>query len=232
MLRKKSLLIVTMMIMILAIPASALAGSTTVGGYTFTWPDSYESCTPSDNVSVSGVPAGWWVRFTFGNNGTIFGFVEAQSTDPSIPVSVPFPYDGRTGLFSVTMVVSEFQGIQEPSTRATGKWTVTCVPAEGCSPGYFRNHFDAWPPTGYTPSDDFDTTFGVDYFNPNITLGQAIWLGGGGVNALARLGTAALLSAAHPDVDFSLTVAEVIAIVQAGNQSAIPDFGELYCPLN
>jgi hypothetical protein len=54
-------------------------------------------------------------------------------------------------------------------------------PAEGCSPGYFRNHFDAW--VGYSPSDDFDTTFGVDYFDPNITLGQAIWLGGGGVQS-------------------------------------------------
>jgi hypothetical protein len=63
---------------------------------------------------------------------------------------------------------------------------------EGCTPGYWRNHGDRW--SGAAPGDDFDTTFGVDLFNPDITLGQAIWLGGGGVNALARHATAALLN--------------------------------------
>lgn len=230
MLRKKSLIIVTLIIMILALPASALAGYGQVGPFIFHWPDSYESCAPADYVWVENVPAGWWVRFTFGNNGVIFGSVSVQSTGGT--VSLAYPYDGRTGVFSITMVVTEFPDIQYPNWRYSGRWTVTCVPLEGCSPGYFRNHFDAWPPTGYSPSNDFDTTFGVNYFNPDITLGQAIWLGGGGYNAVARLGTAALLSAAHPGIDFSLTVAEVIALVQAGDSGAFPDFNELYCPLD
>jgi hypothetical protein len=38
------------------------------------------------------------------------------------------------------------------------------------------------------PTDDFDATFSdaettVDFFVPDITLGTAIWLGGGGVHA-------------------------------------------------
>jgi hypothetical protein len=82
---------------------------------------------------------------------------------------------------------------------------------EGCTPGYWKNHLDAWPPTGYAPGDDFDTTFGVDLFDPDITLDDAVNAKGGKVNRLARHGTAALLSAAHPDVDYSLSVAEVIA---------------------
>lgn len=100
---------------------------------------------------------------------------------------------------------------------------------EGCTPGYWRNHFEDWPPTGYAPSNDFDATFGVDYFSTNITLGQAVKLGGGGYNKIARHGTAALLSAAHPDVDYPYTVAEVIAFVQAGNVDPLVAANELGC---
>lgn len=87
---------------------------------------------------------------------------------------------------------------------------------EGCTPGYWRNHLSDWATTGYSPSDDFDTVFGVNLFEPDITLGTAIRLGGGGVNKIARHGTAGLLSAAHPEVDYPYTVAQVIAIVQGG----------------
>jgi hypothetical protein len=43
---------------------------------------------------------------------------------------------------------------------------------EGCTPGYWRNHADRW--VGVAPSDDFDATFGVDYFQPDVSLGTAI----------------------------------------------------------
>lgn len=102
---------------------------------------------------------------------------------------------------------------------------------EGCTPGYWRNHFEDWPPTGYSPDDDFDTVFGVDYFDPDITLGQAIKLGGGGVKKLARHGTAALLSAAHPDVAYPYTVAEVIAFVQSGDVDLLDVANNLGCPI-
>lgn len=103
---------------------------------------------------------------------------------------------------------------------------------EGCTPGFWKNHLDAWGPTGFTPGDDFDTTFGVDLFDPDITLDDAINAKGGGVKKLARHGTAALLNAAHPDVDYPLSVAQVIAAVQAGDLDDIPDFNELSstCP--
>ena len=103
---------------------------------------------------------------------------------------------------------------------------------DGCSPGFWRNHFESWPPTGLDPSDDFDTTFGVDYFDPDITLGEAIWLGGGGVKKIARHGTAALLNALHPAVDYPVSAAEVIAAVQAKDVGALADYNELSdtCP--
>lgn len=107
-----------------------------------------------------------------------------------------------------------------------------CEVGEGCTPGYWRNHLDSWGPTGFSPADDFDTTFGVDLFDPDITLEQAVWARGGGVNRLARHGTAALLSAAHPDVDYLFSVAEVIAAVQVGDADSLAQANELGCPLD
>ena len=105
---------------------------------------------------------------------------------------------------------------------------------EGCTPGYWRQkqHLDSWVATGYSPNDDFDTVFGVDYFDPDITLLEATKLGGGGVNKLARHGAAALLSASHPDVDYPYTVAEVIAFVQAGESDLLAEANELGCSID
>ena len=86
---------------------------------------------------------------------------------------------------------------------------------EGLTPGYWKNHLDDWGATGLSPADDFDTTFGVDLFDPDITLDDAVNMKGNAINSLVRHATAALLNATHPDVDYPLTAAEVIAIVQA-----------------
>jgi hypothetical protein len=116
---------------------------------------------------------------------------------------------------------------------------------EGCTPGYWRNHADRW--VGVAPTDDFDTTFGVDLFDPDITLGTAIWLGGGGNNAFARHATAALLNAHAKElgsleqfVNYPYTVDEVIQMVQdaMANETieATKDLfaaaNELGCPLS
>ena len=91
---------------------------------------------------------------------------------------------------------------------------------------------DEWADTGYDPAGDFDGTFGVDFFNPDITLLDAVNLGGGGIKKVARHGTAALLNAADPDVNYPFTVAEVIAKVQAQDVSELEAANELSpeCP--
>jgi hypothetical protein len=116
---------------------------------------------------------------------------------------------------------------------------------DGCTPGYWRNHADRW--LGAAPSDDFDVTFGVDAFDPDVTLGQAIWLGGGDVHALARHGTAGLLNAygGVPNADgtvvqYAFTAEEVIEMVQAaladggdveGTKDQLAAANEAGCPL-
>lgn len=89
------------------------------------------------------------------------------------------------------------------------------APPQGCTPGYWKNHPQAWAGAGYAPTDDYDTVFGVDAFNPNITLMQAAWLGGGKLNKLARHSVAALLSAADSEVNYPRSVTDVLDSVHA-----------------
>ena len=65
----------------------------------------------------------------------------------------------------------------------------------GCTPDFWKNNLELWKVVGVDYNDDFDETFGTDYFEPNITLEQAINAEGIGVNHLARSGTAAYLDA-------------------------------------
>ena len=85
---------------------------------------------------------------------------------------------------------------------------------EGCTPGYWKQdqHFDSWN-APYDPADDFDATFGVDFFTPDISLLDALNLtgGNGGLKQLARAAVAALLNAAEGF--YPMTEAEVIAAV-------------------
>jgi len=116
---------------------------------------------------------------------------------------------------------------------------------EGCTPGYWKQdqHLDSWVATGYEPDDLFSDVFGIfitikwsdtgkpqDLYNP--TLLEALEANGGGVNELARHGVAGLLSAAHPDVEYPYSVADVIAAVLAGDADTLVEANELGCPLN
>jgi hypothetical protein len=100
---------------------------------------------------------------------------------------------------------------------------------EGCTPGYWKNHLESWL---LDPGADFDTTFGVDYFDPDITLGQAIRMGGGGYKKLARHGTAALLNAVNPGVNYPLSMADVMIAVQVNDSETLVYANELSdeCP--
>ena len=103
---------------------------------------------------------------------------------------------------------------------------------EGCTPGFWKNHLEDWAGTVFSTGDDFDATFGVDLFDPDITLEMAVNAKGGGDNKLARHGTAALLSAAHPEVEYPISVSEVIALVQAGDADILVAFNELGCEID
>jgi hypothetical protein len=100
---------------------------------------------------------------------------------------------------------------------------------EGCTPGYWKNHtgltppwVDSWAATAYSPGQTVGSVFNPGASSPynDNTLLEALNFGGGpGVNGgkqiLLRAAVAALLNAAHPDVNYPMTEAEVIAAVDA-----------------
>lgn len=113
---------------------------------------------------------------------------------------------------------------------------------EGCTPGYWKQsqHFDSYP-APYTYASSFNGTFGVSTMY--TTFVNALSAKGGGVGALARHGTAALLNAQSSAVDFGMTPAQVITLVHdaiaSGNavriESAhvrLAEMNEYGCPLN
>lgn len=109
---------------------------------------------------------------------------------------------------------------------------------EGCTPGYWKVfvHRDSW--VDYSPTDLFSSVFENAF--PGKTLLQVLWQGGGGLNALGRHTVAALLNAASPDVDYDLTVEDVIDAFNGvypdgdyeGLKDELEDFNEQGCPLN
>jgi hypothetical protein len=83
---------------------------------------------------------------------------------------------------------------------------------EGCTPGFWKqpHHLDQWQ--GYDPEEEFDTVFGVES-STHPSLLEALETGGGGESALLRHAVAALLNAAHEDVNYLYSIVEIIEIV-------------------
>jgi hypothetical protein len=123
--------------------------------------------------------------------------------------------------------------------------------AEGCTPGYWKNHTASWAGTGYSPTQTAGSVFSAAAAFPSLagaTLQQSLHGGGGsGVGGAARIllraATAALLNAASPGVDYptasAALIAEVNAALASGNRAAILELaGELDfannlgCPLS
>jgi len=115
-------------------------------------------------------------------------------------------------------------------TLASGE-TIPSGGTQGCGHGYWKNHESSWPATHPT-SEKFNTVFGVTWFDPNLTLGAALKLQGGKQNEVARQGVAALLNAAHTEINSPYTVTQVISLVRAIDAAALIASNELGCPLN
>lgn len=93
----------------------------------------------------------------------------------------------------------------------------------GCTPGYWKQpqHFFAWGNVPQTQS--FNNTFGVTSaksgFSNSFSLLDALNDGGGGIDALARQGTAAYLNSLRTGMNFPYTTQQVITMVQSAINS-------------
>lgn len=227
MFHKKLYLAISLVLLLSLLPVSALAASKTVNGITFSYPDPFASCNPSSMISWSGT-GGQTVNYYFYLYDQTTNYMIALGSGTAVgDGSANFKYPATIG-GTMTFVATIHVG----TTKISGQWTVTCKPptgGQGCTPGYWKNHLEDWPPTGYSPADIFNAVFGVSYFGSSYDLGDAINQGGGGVRRLARHGTAALLNAAHPNVNYPYSVAQVIAWVRAGVADPLAQANELGC---
>jgi hypothetical protein len=147
----------------------------------------------------------------------------------SFPVTIP------AGAGSLTIQALS-QGGDQPASFLWSAATLTVdveeeppppTGGEGCTPGYWKNHLDSWPPTGFAPGQALSTVFSPAGLGSlgSATLLDALKFGGGSSltakkQILLRAAVASLLNAAHADVAFGSTPADVIAAVNAALASA------------
>ncbi|HEY3258838.1 MAG TPA: hypothetical protein VGJ95_00990 [Pseudonocardiaceae bacterium] len=109
----------------------------------------------------------------------------------------------------------------ETTTTTTETTTTTTPPppppgGQGCTPGFWKNHPDAFATTPYSPTTTLGSVFtGLSPSYASLTFAQALNLGSGGLNALLRHAVAALLNASSSEVDYPLSAAQVIAMTNA-----------------
>ena len=105
---------------------------------------------------------------------------------------------------------------------------------EGLTPGFWKNHtgftsapLSGWPETGLTPNTSYESIFGVNVPSSAPTLLDALSAAGGGMDALLRHSTAALLNTSNPYICYAYTKAQIVAMVQQAFAS-----GEYETPKN
>ena len=95
---------------------------------------------------------------------------------------------------SVFVVISLFSITQENTSINNIEF--------GCTAEFWKDNLELWKFLDVDYNSDFDGTFGSDYFEPDVTLEQAINLEGPGLHHLARSGVAAYLdSLVNPYAD-------------------------------
>ncbi|MBS3953918.1 MAG: hypothetical protein KGZ88_13295 [Methylomicrobium sp.] len=112
---------------------------------------------------------GKYLDWTIENGGKMLAFIVKGGPNYNVYNYVPFDYLDDQKLHSPLFKnklpqISHYNVCYIPDTGGNE--------FQGCTPGYWRNHADRW--LGVLPSADFDYTFGVDLFTPDITLAMAI----------------------------------------------------------
>ena len=103
----------------------------------------------------------------------------------------------------------------------------------GCDPDFWVNTNDPqpWLDTGFSAGADFDATFGVNRFEENITLFEALYQGGEPYDELARQAPAGLLNASNSEVHYPYAPDAVKALLEEGDPGGrLSAANALVCP--
>lgn len=114
---------------------------------------------------------------------------------------------------------------------------------EGCSPEYWDSISSQavlsgvnWP-VGYLPEDKFSSPA---YFNTQIaislgndpTLQESLQADGDGINKLARHASAAVLNSAHKEINYPITIIDIISNTQASIDNQEYSFADVLASYN
>jgi hypothetical protein len=217
----------------------------------------------ASGITATPTPAGTSTSFQFSASDLTFSQPSTGSTSRSYNVSVCNNAVGcdNTCTLTNTATLTE-SGVKSEETR-TSSAAVTVSTGEcgggppqengdgdeGCSAGFFKNHPNAFP-SPYAAQTSLSSVFTClsNTALGNMTLRQALsFKGGKGVEGaqqiLLRQAVAALLNAASQDVDYPLTIQQVItqvctAIASNDRQiilelsSQLDEFNNLGCPID
>ena len=121
----------------------------------------------------------------------------------------PTATDNCNGDVTIVIVSTSIDGLTRTwkatdacGNEATCSQTITVLPCEGCTLGYWKNHTDRWCSTYSTTMLFGDVFVNAPSNLANLTLLQALNLGGGGIFNLARQGVAALLNTCSDEVHY------------------------------
>lgn len=175
---------------------------------------------PNDTDTQDGIT--WWIDATDQNlgwsaSGSIVKLVLVKGGDGHhVYAYNPPAFSSDDGLHSPTVG----QGNVPEISHFSFCYVPDVDTAEGCTPGFWKNRglsIGEWALAGYDPAANVTTVFSnVRPAQAGATLHQALSFPGGtgldgGQRILLRAAVAALLNAAHSDVDYPLTAAQVIS---------------------
>jgi len=130
----------------------------------------------------------------------------------------------RRALIGAAMVAVVGVGPAVMSATSAGAWFRG---TEGCTPGYWKNHTEAWADTAYSPTDTVGSVFtlpaDLSSFNSE-TLLDALQGGGGpdlsgATQILLRAAVSGILNATDANVNYPTTAAKIIAHVNVALKS-------------
>jgi hypothetical protein len=226
---KKTIAIAITLVFVLAMSSAALAASVAPVVYTnWTSGNAAAECAQIGTYAYAykvdaAAPNGSWTHegqtiTISGSNGYTFDW--SVSPNPLGAVIVKAGTGALVYFYSGAYSDTNLWAYENKEiSHVTFCWNLKPYEGEWCSPGYWRQpqHMDSWAATGYSPTDLFFDVFGyyptlsklgvTNGATTNPTLIQVLeapqYYGGGAFNAIGDL-----LSAAHPDVDFTGTRVE------------------------
>lgn len=153
-----------------------------------------------------------------------------------------YAFSGKADVFDTD--VAYYTGVRNGGGGGEGD--------EGCTPGYWKNHLDAWNETSYDTTQTVESVFSAasaySSATSDATLLEALDFSAGPTaedmaRALIRAAVAAVLNASHPDVDYpraeATIINEVNAALATGNRAIMEDLKDeldadnnLGCPLD